>query len=303
MALERQQHSGKHAHPIRRARDADQNAVAWPTGSAMTAGQLSLHCTSFGVPFGLIADSYLVLAKMLASTPFGTETSIQDFQDSPQFFLLRCRESIGYRLVANDVVLADNADLQPLLDLLGRDLMVHVANHAPDRVFMHAGVVGWQGYALVLPGASFAVKTTLVAELVRSGATYYSDEYAVLDEHCYVYPYPRDLQMRQADSLEQVALPVEHLNGIAGTEPLPVSHVVFAEYAEGAGWNPEPISAGMAVLEMLRHTIPVQRTPARVMATLAKMMEAATALRSKRGEASEAARSLLLAMGARRQST
>jgi hypothetical protein len=52
----------------------------------------------------------------------------------------------------------------------------------------------------------------------------------------------------------------------------------------------------MAVLEMLRHTIPVQRTPARVMATLAKMMETATAVRSERGEASEAANSLLTAI-------
>ena len=36
--------------------------------------------------------------------------------------------------------------------------MVHIANHAPDRVFMHAGVVGWNQRALVLPGASFAGK-------------------------------------------------------------------------------------------------------------------------------------------------
>jgi hypothetical protein len=52
----------------------------------------------------------------------------------------------------------------------------------------------------------------------------------------------------------------------------------------------------MAVLEMLRHAIPVQRTPARVMATLARMMETATAVRSERGEASEAANSLLTAI-------
>jgi hypothetical protein len=52
----------------------------------------------------------------------------------------------------------------------------------------------------------------------------------------------------------------------------------------------------MAVLEMLQHTIPVQRTPARVMATLAKMMENAIAVRSERGEAYEAAHALLTAM-------
>jgi len=40
----------------------------------------------------------------------------------------------------------------------------------------------------------------------------------------------------------------------------------------------------------------VQRTPARVMATLAATMETATAMRTERGEASEAVRWLLDAM-------
>ena len=61
---------------------------------------------------------------------------------------------------------------------------------------MHAGVVGWKGWALVLPGKSGAGKTTLVAELIRAGATYYSDEYAVLDERGRVHPYARPLAVR-----------------------------------------------------------------------------------------------------------
>jgi hypothetical protein len=157
-------------------------------------------------------------------------------------------------------------------------------------------VVGWLGRALVLPGISFAGKTTLVAELVRAGAAYYSDEYAVLDEHGRVHSYARDLQMRQVGSAEQTALAVEGLNGIVGTSPLTVACVVFSEYRESGRWSPEPVSAGLAMLEMLRHTIPVQRTPARVMATLARMMETASAVRSERGEARETARSLLAAM-------
>jgi hypothetical protein len=171
--------------------------------------------------------------------------------------------------------------------------MVYVANHAPDRVFVHAGVVGWRDHALVLPGSSFAGKTTLVAALVRAGATYYSDEYAVLDERGCVHPYARDLQMRDAGEHGQTPVAVEELGGRAGAAPLAVSHVVFTEYEESGRWYPQPVSGGMAVLEMLRHTIPVQRTPARVMATLAKMMETATALRSGRGEADETARALL----------
>ena len=72
----------------------------------------------------------------------------------------------------------------------------YVAEEARRGVFVHAGVVGWKGRALVLPGKSGAGKTTLVAELIRAGATYYSDEYAVLDERGRVHPYARPLAVR-----------------------------------------------------------------------------------------------------------
>jgi hypothetical protein len=236
---------------------------------------------------------------MMKAAPFATQPFAASYEQAPEFKLLKCTGSTAYRLIVDGEPIAQAEDLQPLLDLLARDLMVHVANHAPDRVFMHAGVVAWRGRALVLPGTSFAGKTTLVAELVRAGATYYSDEYAVLDGLGLVHPYPRDLQMRLPGSPRQTPLAVAHLNASApGIAALPVSHVVFTEYIANAQWSPEPITAGIAVLEMLRHTIPVQRTPARVMATLAKMMQTATAVRSPRGEASTTARILLTAMDA-----
>ncbi len=231
---------------------------------------------------------------MLDCAPLGTQSScVEVLGDLQEFTLLGARGSAGYRLVVGDEVVAEAAEFRVVLERLTGDLMVYVANHAPDRVFVHAGVVGWRDQALVFPGTSFAGKTTFVAALVRAGATYYSDEYAVLDERGWVHPYARALQMREAGGAEQVPVAVEELGGRAGTAPLAVSHIVFTEHAESGRWDPQPVSAGMAVLEMLRHSIPVQRTPVRVMATLAKMMETATALRSGRGEAGETARMLL----------
>lgn len=257
----------------------------------MMGGRASRHCISFGVPFALSADSGDVMSQMLACVPLGTVSG--DSPDDGREFALMTAGGGEYRLKAGEEVIAEGASLEAILEVLARELMVHVAEYAPDRVFLHAGVVGWQGGALVLPGTSFAGKTTLVAELVRAGATYYSDEYAVLDERGWVHPYPRELHMRRAGGVEQRGVAVEELGGRAGGEPLRVTRVVFAEYVEGGRWRPEPVSAGMAALEMLRHTIPVQRTPARVMATLAKMMETATAVRSERGDAGETARLLL----------
>ena len=266
----------------------------------MKAGLVTQCCVSFGVPFRLAADSEDLLLQMLEGAPLGTQCGVAHDREVEQFAVLRSNGGAGYHLTLGNEVAAEEVELKPVLEQFSRDLMVYVANHAPDRVFVHAGVVGWRGHALVLPGTSFAGKTTLVAELVRAGATYYSDEYAVLDERGRVHPYPRTLHMREAGGVEQRSVAVEELDGVAGTIPLPVSLVAFAEYAESGRWDPEPVSGGMAVLEMLRHAIPVQRTPARVMATLATMMETAAAVRSKRGEAREVTGSLLRAMSVAR---
>ena len=228
----------------------------------MTAGLQSLHCAAFGVSFRLTADSNSILAAMFACAPLGAEVCMPASQVHRQFSLLISKETGGFRLNIDDEAVAEHPDQQSALQQLTRDLIVYVANCAPDRVFVHAGVVGWKGHALVLPGTSFTGKTTLVAELVRAGATYYSDEYAVLDEDGRVHPYARDLQMRQPGNPEQTAVAVERLNGTVGSSSLPVSCVAFAEYRESGCWNPKPVSSGMAVLEMLQHSIPVQRTPA-----------------------------------------
>src|SRR5579864_2048966 len=74
-----------------------------------------------------------------------------------------------------------STDLSPVLDAFERDLRMFVAEFARRRVFIHAGAVGWQGRAILLPGQSFTGKTSLVAALVRAGAGYYSDEFAVVD--------------------------------------------------------------------------------------------------------------------------
>src|SRR5207244_3989987 len=68
-----------------------------------------------------------------------------------------------------------------MLDAFESHLQLTVAEHARRRVFVHAGVVGWKDRAILIPGLSHSGKTTLVERLIRAGATYYSDEYAVLE--------------------------------------------------------------------------------------------------------------------------
>src|SRR5690348_11129110 len=72
--------------------------------------------------------------------------------------------------------------LEEMLVSLESQLHLRVATLARTRLFVHAGVVGWRGGAILIPGRSHTGKSSLVAALLALGATYYSDEYAVLDD-------------------------------------------------------------------------------------------------------------------------
>jgi hypothetical protein len=252
---------------------------------------------SHGVPFRLVAENGALLGRMKRHAPHGSVPN-RELPPGARRFALRHARKSAYEVFANEELLEDADALDDALVLLGGHMMIHVAEHAPEYVFLHAGVVAWEQRALVLPGASHAGKSTLVAELVRAGATYYSDEFALLDSQGRVHPFARDIRIRRPGASDQVPLPLQQLDGRSGTGPLPVSMVVFAEFVELARWVPEAVTPGQAVLEMLLHSTPVQRTPDRTLATLSAMMRHARAWRSLRGEATVAARSLLAALAA-----
>lgn len=253
----------------------------------------TVNCTSHGVPLRLRIGGDELFACLPDLLPFATELNSAPVAEAETFTLLPPEGEHQYVCYTGAKLTRGSAVPGPVLEQFARDMMIHVANFCPDRVFVHAGVVGWKDRGIVLPGPSFAGKTTLIAALVRAGATYYSDEYAVVDQSGWVYPYARDLQMRQPGGSEQRSLPVGCLGGHAAITPLRVAQVAFTYYQPGARWSPQPVTSGMAVLEMMRHTIPVQRDPRRVMSTLTAMVEGATAWSSARGEADAAVRSLL----------
>ena len=93
---------------------------------------------------------------------------------------------------------ARTADLAHAFAVLESEIRQSVAAGAERRTFVHAGVVGWRGRAIVVPGRSRSGKTTLVAELVKAGALYLSDEFAVLDGRGRVHPFAKPLSIRGA---------------------------------------------------------------------------------------------------------
>lgn len=193
--------------------------------------------------------------------------------------------------------LVRSVDEEQVYEALESDLQLHVAERAQRRVFIHAGVVGWKGKAIIMPGTSFSGKTTLTRELIRAGALFYSDEYAVLDSRGRVHPFHRPLQIREDGTGRQTKYTVESLGGERGMKPLPVSLVVLSEYRSGARWRPRMLSAGQGVLAMLAHSVSARRQPEAVLETLRQVATRAPVLKGVRGEASEMADSILKLLG------
>jgi hypothetical protein len=196
-------------------------------------------------------------------------------------------------LYGDHVQLARSLDLEQVFETLESDLRLFVAEVAKHRVFVHAGVVGWKGKAIVIPGRSYSGKSTLVAELVRAGATYYSDEYAVLDARGRVHPFSKPLELREEGQFRQTKITAAELGGESGTKPLPVGLVLMTQFKSGARWRPRKLTAGKGVLEMLFNTVSARRSPAKALATLQRVAAQADVLKGVRGDASKIAPALL----------
>ncbi len=187
--------------------------------------------------------------------------------------------------------IARTLDFEAALRVLESNLQLFVAEHSRSRVFVHAGVVGWRGRAIVIPGRSYSGKNTLVAALVGAGATYYSDEYAPIDARGRVHPYPVPLRLRQRAG--QVPKRVVATPPGSSLRPLPVGLIVATQYERGAPWRHRTVTPGRAALEVLKHAVPARRTPGRVMDRLAKLTARAPLIKGRRGRATEAARRIL----------
>jgi hypothetical protein len=198
--------------------------------------------------------------------------------------------------------LARSPDLDEVLHALESHLHLYVGEYAVNRVFVHAGVVGWAGQALLLPGASRAGKSTLVAALLRAGAEYYSDEYAVLDPDGRVRPFPRRLSLRREDDTSERYGP-EAFGARTGERALPVGLVAVVHYRPGARRRARSLTPGQAVLALLEHTLSAQVDPEGSLRVLEKAVAPAVCLKSARGEADETARELLETLSASSRST
>src|SRR5262249_485053 len=257
-----------------------------------------LSVVSYGVRVGVRLNDRRVLDDLLARLPPGWKAGRTPTIDHlysviaggvKQDAKVR-RLSLAYW---NILRIARAREFADVLNAFEAHVQLTVAENAPERIFVHAGVVARNDKAILIPGLSHSGKSTLVGELIRAGATYYSDEYAVLDERGRVHAYPRPLGMRKPGSSETKKISADKLGAEIGSRPVRVALVVSTSYKEGARFRPRELTRGKGVLELLANTVSARSQPELALTALPRALESARVLKGARGEASEVVDTIL----------
>ena len=189
------------------------------TDSAIDDGSARISFEAFGVTMSVATNSREARdryprpsPRMAALLRRRRQASLGDLAD----------ERGTYAVDEAGVPVFDSVPLDTALDILEQRLCA-CASHGGARPHLHPRRRGRPMPAAhaPLPGSSFTGKTTLVAALVRAGATYYSDEYAVLDERRARASLPEPLSHSETATIDNRNHHVETLGGPPATDPYP----------------------------------------------------------------------------------
>jgi len=254
--------------------------------------------TGYGVRVGVRVNDATLIERLRSRLPPGAKISPMGTVDRMLSVIQappsERRGVKNYHLLyADHVVVGRSHRLDAVLDNYDTHLRIAMAELSRRKLFIHAGVVAWKDRAILLPGRTLAGKTHLVAELIKAGATYLSDEFAVLDEDGFVHPFAKPLSMRASTTAPQVETPVEELGGVPGRKPVAVGLIVMCQFEAGARWRPKRLTACRGVLELLDQTFLARQSPELAMNILERVASGATVLKGKRGDAAAMTSSLL----------
>jgi len=162
-----------------------------------------------------------------------------------------------------------------------------------NALYLHAGVVAFDDTVVLLPGRSGTGKSTLAAAALALGATYWSDEYAPVDQAGLVHPYPRPLVLRPVDrrAVKDLVEP-EELGARVAVEARAPDAVVVTAYEPGATWRPKPVEGAAAALAIIDHAVLARSRPQATLAAAARIARTVPVVRGPRGDARTAARAI-----------
>jgi hypothetical protein len=257
-----------------------------------------ITCSAFGVRIGLETTPAILQQVSLPLVAGGHEepsgqadllftlSEINASAESPTY------KTSDYKVVGTDGTLAFEAGLDNAVQSLRRRAEEFVAESATEFVFVHAGAVAWKGRAILIPGQTFTGKSTLVMALVRAGATYLSDEYAVINRAGQVHPFARRPRLRGASEREEGFSALTFVNSQARSA-LPVGLVLKTTYQADAKWRPNPLTAGETLLALLENTVAVRSQAEVTVTVLKELMLSARGMKTARPEAEAIAGQIL----------
>ena len=262
----------------------------------------SIRIETFGVTVEVTVSGPTLMGSMPPYLPPGWKT-ISDSETQPEHSAALLKEAGPhecYSVIIDGQQIAQWKEEDNALQSFQSYLQLLVAENSPHFIFIHAGVVSWRGEALLLPGRSFAGKSTLVAALLQAGADYCSDEYAVLDLEGRVLPYPRRISLRQQDGTKTKPPALETFGCRVEQRPLSASLIALTQYHPEGKWQPRLITSGEAALALLDNTVPARSRPRQSLDAIVQMLDGTQCLSTPRGEAKLAAEALLQAAQTKR---
>ena len=257
--------------------------------------RMAVAFEAFGARIGIRAAEPVASALRLALPPRARLITTEDYDTVYSVNSIPPRSSadhIKYQLERDGVGIGSSRSLSEISRELESDMHFRVALAARDYLFVHAGVVRWQGQAVVFPGRTETGKSSLVMALVDAGGEYFSDEYAVLDREGRVHAYPKPLSQRREGGPPRLHA-AEALGGQQEAPAVAMGLTVITRFRDGAVWNPQRISAARAMMALFDNTVVARRAPEFALAVLAEAVKGTRGLEGDRGEARDMASALL----------
>jgi hypothetical protein len=221
---------------------------------------------------------------------------IVDASGTPDLFIRVLQSEGKFQLRVDDSLVATAPAAMNLVTDLIRVLDEAIVQRVKSLHAVHAGAVEWKGRVLLLPGGTHSGKSSLVAELLRQGATYFSDEYALIDSEGLAHAYPRPLLLRNGRP-EQVPVLAEECNAAIGNAPAPVGWILSLVYDSTGSWDVEPVPQSVALLNLLRNTPQVLADSPEMLAGFHRAVAHASCFAGGRADAVEAAGEILRMAG------
>ncbi len=240
-------------------------------------------------------EKYLLPYLPRAPRDVPASRELPSFDDTPAVDIVLHRDSQTdrFRIEVDGSVIAANEELPYTFTLVQQAADDATIRYLRDKAVIHAGTVVYNDKAIVVSGKSGSGKSRLVQEILRRGAEYSSDEYAILDPQGYVHPYPRALMIRKDSDQQYPVLPSE-LHAKVRAQPAPAALFLFLRFEpDAAGLDVQPLERSEFLIRLLQSTPQVIADRPDVLAPVLAAAARAKSYTGVRGEVSRAVEEIL----------